>query len=281
MFASGCNKQIEIESKMIRSFLVCTAIFLVRLSASGQLETKLSDELFVSRLSDTVFVVTHYFPWESNSLIVRASGGEVVLIDTPYDVSATELMLDWIYRTMKPDKITAINTGFHIDNLGGNQCLREKGIDIYGSDRTCSLIDERGSRTQEQIISWLKPEQTRIRDVYEKMVFVKPNKTFRINDGIVLEISDLTFDVFFPGESHSPDNVVVYIKECRLLFGGCMVKALSGRDLGFTGDANLTEWPLSLKTVQEKYNNARIVIPHHGLWGDMKLIQHTVDLLMD
>lgn len=266
---------------MKRSFLVCVAVILVKLTLSGQYEARLSDELFISRLSDTVFVVTHYFPWESNSLIVRTSGREVVLIDTPYDVSATELMLDWIDGTMKPDNITAIITGFHVDNLGGNQCLREKGIDIYGSDRTCSLLDERGSRTQEQTISWLKPEQNRIRDVYERMVFVKPNKTFRINDGIVLKISDLTFDVFFPGESHTPDNVVVYIKECRLLFGGCMVKDLSSSDLGFTGDANINEWPVSLKIVQQKYKDARIVVPHHGLWGDMNLVQHTINLLMD
>jgi len=267
--------------KMKRSFLVFFAVSPLSFTLSGQYEARLSDELFVSRLSDTVFVVTHYFPWESNSLIVRASQSEVVLIDTPYDVSATELMLDWIYSTMKPDKVTAINTGFHIDNLGGNQYLKEKGINIYGSDRTCSLIDERGSHTQQQIISWLKPEQKRIRDVYEKLVFVKPDKIFRLDDGIFLEIGDLTFDVFFPGESHSPDNVVVYIKECRLLFGGCMVKALSSADLGFTGDANINKWPVSLKIVQEKYNSARIVIPHHGLWGDMSLVQHTINLLMD
>lgn len=245
----------------------------------AQFETKLSEELFVSKLSDTLYVVTHYFPWESNSLIVKASDKEVVLIDTPYDTAATALMHVWITSNLKPEIITAINTGFHVDNLGGNKYLREKRIDIYGSDKTCVLIDERGKHTQQQLISWLKPDQERIKKVFKAMVFEKPNKIFKIEEGIFLKIGNLSFDVYFPGESHSPDNLVVYINECKLLFGGCMVKALSYNNLGFTGDANISEWPVSLKAIQEKYKTALIVVPHHGMWGDMSLVQHTIDLL--
>lgn len=265
---------------MKKLFILCVGLITFTNTIFAQFEMKLSDELFISKLSDTIYVVTHYFPWESNSLIVKASGKEVVLIDTPYDTSATVLMLNWINENLKPEKITAINTGFHVDNLGGNQYLREKGIDIYGADKTCTLIDRRGKHTQQQLISWLKPEQERIKKVYEAMVFVKPNKIFKIEEGIFLKIGNLTFDVYFPGETHSPDNLVVYIKECNLLFGGCMVKALLYQNLGFTGDANIAEWPISMKKIQEKYKTARIVIPHHGMWGDMDLVQHTIDLLM-
>lgn len=263
---------------MRRLLSLCIVLIAMTNSIFAQFETKLSDELVISKLSDTVYVVTHSFPWESNSLIVKASDKEVVLIDTPYDPSATELMLDWIEKNIEPKKITAINTGYHIDNLGGNQYLIEKGIDVYGSDRTCALIDERGAKTQQQLISMFEPEQERIKKVYESMVFVKPNKVFKIEEGIFLKIGDICFDVYFPGETHSPDNVVVYIKECNLLFGGCMVKSLSSKDLGFTGDANISEWPVSLERVQKKYGTVGIVIPHHGMWGDMRLLQHTMDL---
>lgn len=124
-------------------------------SAATQYETKLREDLFVSKLSDTVYVVTHYFPWESNSLVVKASAQEVVLIDTPYDTSATALMLDWVLSQFGPVRITAINTGFHVDNLGGNQYLRENGIDIYGADRTCELIDERDFRHSNRLFPGL------------------------------------------------------------------------------------------------------------------------------
>jgi len=58
-----------------------------------------------------------------------------------------------------------------------------------------------------------------------------------------------------------------------------MVKALSAKNMGFTGDANMSQWPVALKVVQERYPKAKVVIPHHGLWGDMTLVQHTIDLL--
>ncbi|HOO84989.1 MAG TPA: subclass B1 metallo-beta-lactamase [Prolixibacteraceae bacterium] len=259
--------------------IIFWGLILLTKVVSAQFETKLSEQLFISELSETVFVVTHYFPWESNSLIVKASDDDVVLIDTPYENAATGLMLQWIDKKLKPQKITAINTGFHIDNLGGNALLREKGIDIYGSNLTCKLIDEKGAQTQQQIISWLSPEQEKIKEVYEKIVFTKPNKTFQIEEGINLKIGNLSIEVFYPGESHSPDNVVVYINEIQMLFGGCMVKSLESKNLGFTGDANLDAWPVSMKIVQEKYANAKVVIPHHGMWGDMSLVQHTIELL--
>jgi len=258
---------------------VFVALTVMSHTAFAQFEKQLREDLYVSQLSDTVYVVTHYFPWESNSLVVRASEQEVMLIDTPYDNSATALMLDWVRQHLKPGRITAINTGFHVDNLGGNQYLRENGIDIYGADKTFELIDLQGRNTQQQIISWLTPEQEHIKQVYETMVFTKPNKTYKLEDGLFLRAGNLGFEIFFPGESHSPDNVVVYIQECNLLFGGCMVKALSANNMGFTGDANMSQWPVALKLVQERYPQAKVVIPHHGFWGDMTLVQHTIDLL--
>lgn len=259
--------------------MILAYVLLLTRTAYPQFETKLSEELFITKLSDRVYVVTHFFPWESNSLIIKASDNEIVLIDTPYNNEATSLMYDWLCTHFRPEKIFVINTGFHIDNLGGNHFLRGKKIDIYGSEKTCQLIDERGNLTQNQIISWLEPNQVRIKNVYEAMEFVKPNITFNLNDGLFLKIGELSFDVYFPGESHSPDNVVVFIEECDLLFGGCMVKALSSKDLGFTGDANISEWPKSLKLVQKRFNSAQIVIPHHGMWGDLSLLNHTIELL--
>ncbi len=255
-------------------------IFFISSSSSySQFEIKLNEELFLSKISDKVWVVTHYFPWESNSLIVQASDKEVVLIDTPYDTAATAFMLDWINLQLKPKKITAINTGFHIDNLGGNALLAKKGITIYGSDLTSKLIDERGSQTQKQLVSWLKPDQEKYKAAYENMVFCKPNKTFRIEKGLKKKIGELTFDVYFPGESHSPDNVVVYMNELNLLFGGCMVKSLASKNPGFTGDANMAEWPNTVRKVLNKYTSANVVVPHHGMWGDQQLLVHTIDLL--
>lgn len=259
------------------TILLC--LLLCSATTSAQFETKLSDGLFLSEIAANTWAVTHYFPWESNSLVVKASEKEVVLIDTPYTNEATAILLTWIRTNLNPEKITAINTGFHIDNLGGNQELIQNGSVIYGSDRTCSLIDERGLKSQQELISWLKPDQQSIKKAYQAMVFTKPTAIFNIEAGLNLSIGTMTFEVFYPGKSHSPDNVVVFIPELNLLFGGCMVKALTAKNLGFTSDANLPEWLSSLYTIKTKYPSSKIVVPHHGLWGSMQLIHHTINLL--
>jgi len=131
---------------MKKLMVLWMAFALIAHAASAQYETKLREDLFVSKLSDTVYVVTHYFPWESNSLVVKASAQEVVLIDTPYDTSATALMVDWVLSQFGPVRITAINTGFHVDNLGGNQYLRENGIDITGPIKRVNWLTSGGFR---------------------------------------------------------------------------------------------------------------------------------------
>jgi len=55
-----------------------------------------------------------------------------------------------------------------------------------------------------------------------------------------------------------------HFSACDLLFGGCMVKTFSANNFGFTGDANLSEWPLSLKVLQQKYPQVKRVIPHQA-----------------
>ena len=47
---------------------------------------------------------------------------------------------------------------------------------------------------------------------------------------------------------------------------GMYDKSADSKNIGFTGDANINEWPLSVKS-KERFPNAAVVIPHHGLWG--------------
>ena len=46
-----------------------------------------------------------------------------------------------------------------------------------------------------------------------------------------------TIEVFFPGAGHTRDNLVVWLPEHRVLFGGCMVKSARGRTPGNLADA--------------------------------------------
>ncbi len=248
-------------------------------SIVAQFEIKLNEELFVSKISDKIFIITHYFPWESNSLVVLASKDEVVLVDTPYEPKATKVLLNWVKSNFNPKKVTAINTGFHVDNLGGNKALIENGITVYGSNQTINMIKEQARDALSGLLGLLKTtEYIKYYNEFKGMEIVAPNVVFDINQGLNIIIGDFTFDIFFPGETYSPDNVVVYIKEKNILFAGCMVRSTSNEELAFLSEGGEKGWKSSLQTLLKRYKDAKLVIPHHGQWGDLELIKHTINL---
>jgi glyoxylase-like metal-dependent hydrolase (beta-lactamase superfamily II) len=165
---------------------------------------KLSENLFLSRVNDTVYIATHYFPWESNSMIFF-SDGELVLIDTPYTNDATKEVCEWASKEFEIKKITAINTGFHVDNLGGNQYLTEQGIDIFGADAIAKLLRERSNETQKLMLTWLEaPSMKKYYDEHAKMEFKAPNQTFKLEEGLTIKRGRLHYEIYFRGESMRP-----------------------------------------------------------------------------
>ncbi len=103
-------------------------------------------------------------------------------------------------------------------------------------------------------------------------------------DGILP--NDTTFTIgqesircYSPGEGHTSDNIVVWLPNQRILHSGCFVKSVAADGMGYVGDANLSEWPNSIRRVMHTFGTAKIVIPGHDEWSDTKALQHTLDLL--
>jgi metallo-beta-lactamase class B len=240
----------------------------------------LSENLFVTEIEKDVFVINHSFPWSSNSLLIFASKSDCVLVNTLCDNQSAKLLIDWIKNNFGEVNIIAINTGFHVDNLGGNEYLLSKGITVYGSNLTAKLVAERGQKEKNQLLDWFKsPENKKYYDTYKDMTFVPPNRVFDINEGLHLRIVDEDVNVFYPGPSHTIDNVVVYFPKKKILFGGCMIKSLDSKDAGYTADADMLKWPRSVEKLLSIYKDAKIVVPGHGDYGDTALIKHTIELL--
>ena len=86
------------------------------------------------------------------------------------------------------------------------------------------------------------------------------------------------FEAFYPGPGHAADNIVLHFP--ALLYGGCLVKSLEAKDLGFTGDANPQAWPDAIRKVRDRYGEL-LVVPGHGPVDHTgKAYQHTLDLLL-
>lgn len=237
---------------------------------------ELDQDLHVRKIDEGVYVFIHAFPWPGNSMLVEMADGSLVLVDTPYTPEATAVLFDWVESNLGRREVVAINTGYHCDNLGGNAYLVETGIPVYGSDRTVELLEERGETTRALILSWLKaPEDQRYYKAHENLPLVAPTHRFDLEQGLVLKLGDETVEVFFPGPTHAPDNVVVYFPSRRLLFGGCMI--IGWDSVGNTADADLQAWPGSLARLDRfEYD---VLVPGHGERFDPALLQHTLELL--
>jgi metallo-beta-lactamase class B len=236
----------------------------------------LDEDLSIRQVADGVYVIRHDLPWAANSMVVEMADGELVLVDTPYTPEATEQVLSWFEERLGLRQVTAIDTGYHVDNLGGNQYLIDSGIPVYGSDETAALLAERGEDTRALLLSWLtSPNDARYRDAQAAVPYVAPDHLYPLEEGLELHFGSEVVQVWFPGPTHSPDNVVVYFPSHRLLFGGCMI--LSADSVGNDADADLAAWPLSVARLDRF--DVDIVVPGHGDGLEPGLIAHTIAVL--
>jgi len=236
----------------------------------------IDDDLYVRKVQDGLFIITHSFPWPGNSMIVEMKSSDLVLVDTPYTPEATQKVLDWIETQLGEREITAINTGFHYDNLGGNSYLIEQGIPVYGSELTVTLLEERGEEIRSMTLDWLQaPQYQRYYEAHEELAYMAPTHLFNLEEGLLLEFGDEIVQVYYPGPSHSPDNVVVYFPSRKILFGTCMI--IGGDNVGNTSDADLDAWPDAVRDLARF--DFVLLVPGHGDRLDPGLLGHTVNLL--
>ncbi len=260
----------------------CTKFEPSQLYSALPVDIELSEELSVKELTPGVMLVEHSFPYGSNSLVVYMGEKYYLLVDTPCTDQATAKLLDWLYATYGNEiYISAVNTGFHIDNLGGNEELAKHFIPIWGSDKTCELLDSRGKETTaisaEMFLS--APANKYYYDKYLEAEYRAPDHIFPLADGLQITFPNETIQAFYPGPSHTFDNVVVYFPKRKLLFGGCMIKTMAARGPGYKEDADMVQWPLSVAKVKDKFAEIDIVVPGHGPSGGTELLDHTIEIL--
>lgn len=191
---------------------------------------------------------TQFFP--SNSMYVVTQQG-VVMIDTPWDTTQFQPLLDSIEARHHAKVVLSISTHSHDDRTAGVDFLKSKGVRTYCSKMTFDLC----------------------RQKHEK----QPQFYFTKDTTFVL--GEYTFETFYPGEAHTKDNIVVWIAKDKILYGGCLAKSTQATDLGNISEANLKDWPLTIKKVQRKFPDPSYIITGHQSWNDINSLNHTLQLL--
>jgi metallo-beta-lactamase class B len=260
--------------KLLLFIILCLPAFTTALWS--QPTVTLSPDLTLTEIEEDVFVVDHRYPWSANSLLVRVDFRTMVFVDTPYTPAATALVVEWVRDQYPGIGIVEINTGFHIDNLGGNAYLREQGIPIYGSDKTLELLRTRAKASHDSMLRELMGKAQY--NYYKYLELTAPDNIFKLKTALSLSFGEETVKIIFPGASHAPDNICVYFPGRRLLFGGCMVKSAQAKTLGNTFDANITSWKSAVEILIREFDEVT-VIPGHGTYGGTELLTHTLSLL--
>lgn len=213
--------------------------------------------LRITKLTEDFFVYTTYkklngTPFPSNSAYLLTHNG-VVLFDTPWDTTQFQPLLDSIQKKHGQKVVICIATHYHDDRTAGLEFFRSKGIKTYSSAQTKTLCKEHQEKQAEFTFS--------------------KDTTFSVGNSI--------FQTYYPGEGHTRDNIVIWLKNHRILYGGCLVKSVEAKSLGNIADANLEQWQWSVKKLLKKFPEPLYVIPGHFGWGHNDPLSHTLKLLIE
>jgi glyoxylase-like metal-dependent hydrolase (beta-lactamase superfamily II) len=228
-------------------------LFLASVSAYSYANT---EQLKIIKLADNVYQHVSYKviePWGkvAASGLVVVDGNNAHIIDTPWGEKPTKELIDWI-RTKGFSIKSSVVTHFHDDASGGMPLLNKANIKTYATAKTNALLHlENKAQSSHEI----------------------PSNSF--------ELVKNTIEIFYPGNGHTEDNIVVWLAQHKILFGGCFVKSLHSKNLGNTADASIEVWPASIQNVLNKYPDIETVVPGHGKIGNVNLLKYTAKLALE
>lgn len=188
-------------------------------------------------ISNAAFVVT-----DDGVLVVDALGSPAL---------AYELLIAIKRVTSKPVKI-AVVTHYHADHIYGLQAFKAAGAQIiaeaegqlYLHSETAAL---RLHASREELFPWID-EKTRL---------VPADRWIR--ETTVIKLGGLDFLIQPVGPAHTPEDLVVYVPQLKLLMAGDLV--FRGR-VPFVGQADSGRWIAGLDKLLAF--DAEVIVPGHG-----------------
>lgn len=235
----------------MRIVLLTIACISCLANAFGQPE---KDKLAIAHLTGDFYIYTTYNTYEgtrvpANGMYLVTNSG-VVMFDTPWDTTQFQPLLDSIKRRHNKNVIMCFATHWHSDKTAGLEYYRQIGIKTY----TTSLTDELSKKNNKKRAEFLMSKDT----------------TF--------QVGQYSFETYYPGQGHTEDNIIIWFKKEKILYGGCLIKGADAEDLGYLGDANVTAYASTLLNVQKKCPNPRFIIIAHSDWMNINSLQHSIRL---
>ncbi|WNJ18367.1 subclass B1 metallo-beta-lactamase [Pontibacter sp. G13] len=216
-----------------------------------------SDQLVLEPISKHTYLHISYLNTQTwgkvpcNGMVV-VDDGQALILDAPVDSAEAIELVQRIEDELNAKVIGVVSTHFHIDCVGGLPAFHTAEIPSFGTTLTQKLAHDHADPT---------PQET-----------FEDEKTFQVG-GIKVIVKYL-------GPGHTQDNVVAYVPKDRVLFGGCLLKA-DGAGKGNLADADVKQWPLTIRKVQSEFKKVKVVIPGHGKPGGPELLDYTAELFAE
>jgi metallo-beta-lactamase class B len=211
-------------------------------------------KLEISHLTGDFYIYTTYNTYEesrvqANGMYLVTDKG-VVMFDTPWDTTEFQPLLDSIQAKHHQAMAMCFPTHWHSDKTAGLEYYRQQGIKTY----TTTLTDELSKKNNQKRAEFLMATDT------------------------VFHIGAYSFETYYPGPAHTEDNIIIWFKKEKILYGGCLIKGTDAEDLGFLGDGNTTAYAATLKNVQKKCPGPRFIIVAHSDWNNIHSLRHSIKM---
>jgi glyoxylase-like metal-dependent hydrolase (beta-lactamase superfamily II) len=196
---------------------------------------------------------------------VIVSGGQAVLVDTPWTVDRTRQLLEWVERQIPGVQMsTVVNTHPNGDHCWGNQLLA--GAEIVASAATAhGMHGEIGPDAMTAMRADTPPDSPLGRYMrrffadydWTGITLVPATRTF--TGTTTLEVGDRVIELIQVGPAHTDGDIIVHVPDASVVYTG---------DILFAGDhpvmwsGPIDGWIAACDTIAA--TGARTVVPGHG-----------------
>ncbi len=202
----------------------------------------------------------------NNPALVMTSAG-VVVVDPGGSLQSGEMVLR-VLKTLTDRPVVAVfNTHIHGDHWLGNQAIRAAypNARIYAHPKMIEMARNGAGD------GWISLLEQAAPGAADGTVPEIPDRS--VDNGQSIRIGDTEFRIHHFGQTHTPTDIMLSIRDGRILFTGDNL--LNGR-LGNTRDAHIGHMIEATDALVGKLD-PRVIIPGHGRSGDRAMYEHAME----